>query len=203
MAGEPKRRGRPPHQPSDDSRALVREMVAAGRTVDDIALAVGISEPTLRAHYPQELATPRPQITFPFAATPTAPQPARDRAGRPPHVPDADSRRRVEVLVAAGMPQWQIAAAIEVSEPTLREHYAQELETGGARKRAELLVSLFDAGTAGNVSAVRAFLAQPVALNDPPPPPPPKPDPLGKKEAAQLAALSAESGTDWAHLLPN
>ncbi|MEN9934692.1 MAG: hypothetical protein RLZZ387_1271 [Chloroflexota bacterium] len=197
--------GRPPHEPTDESRALVVRLVGEGRPVDAIAEAVGVSEPTLRAHYDHELATaPRPQITFPFAADPTAPRPARPGAGRPPHVPTAETRERVEILVAGGMPAWHIATALGISEPTLREHYAGEMDGGRARKNADVLVALHRKAAEGNVSAARAWLGLPAELDAPPAPAPePKAEPIGKKEAAQMAALTAADGTDWQSLLPH
>lgn len=200
MAAE-KRVGRPPHQPTDQQRAEVRRLVAAGTKVIDIAKAMGVSEPTLRGHYRAELATPRPQLTMP-GLPPADPQPPRERSGRPQHIPDDESRERVEVLVASRMPAWQIAKALGISEPTLRTYYAPELDGGRARKSAEMLVTLYRAGVGGNVSAAKEWLRQAGELEDPPPPEPEEPK-LGKKEAAHLAALTAAAGTDWDGLLPH
>ena len=181
-------------------------MVARDCSLAEIATALQLSEPTVRVHYAAELDAERPQLNFPFARIPR-PLPSRRkstaRMGRPEHVPTEATRDRVEVLVAGGMRQWQIAAAIGVSVPTLCQHYADELENGRARKEACIIEALYKAGIeAGNVSALKAWLAQPKALDEDPARQPKPPAP-GKKEAAIAAAHTAAMGTDWASLLPN
>ncbi|CAN7335335.1 hypothetical protein LJR090_002542 [Bosea sp. LjRoot90] len=49
--------GRKPYQPTDRDREKVEVLVAAGLTVEDIARAMSITEPTLRKHYRRELET--------------------------------------------------------------------------------------------------------------------------------------------------
>lgn len=201
-----RRRGRPPHAPTVASRACVRDLVAADKSVADIAAALSLSEPTVRAHYAAELAAPRPQINFPFAESGAAPRRPRPsvRSGRPEHVPNAESHDRVSVLAAGGMAQWQIAAALDISVPTLVLHYAADLQFGRSRKRAQMLEALFAAGvTGGNVSAMKAFLILSFELQDAPTVQAAKFESLGKKEQAIVAAGTAAHGTDWANLLPN
>jgi hypothetical protein len=199
-----KRTGRPPHQPSDETRATVVRLVGEGKNATDIAAAIGISAPTLRAHYRQELHDARAQkrIPLPEFDDPAPPGPGNPGSGRPPHVPTDDTRQRVEILRAAGMPAWQIAQTIGIGESALREHYAAEIEAGRARKRAEMIAAMFEAGRSGNVSAQRAFLALDADLDDPPEPPA-REAPIGKKEAAMRAAEHAAQGTSWASLLPH
>lgn len=199
---ERRRPGRPAHEPTVATRAAVERMVAENRPVAEIAKEIGLSAPTLRAHYAVELARPRPQISFPFAGSGEAPRRAGSpRAGRPEHVPTEETRGRVEVLVAGGMPQWQIAAALGLSEPTLLKHYAVELDGGRAKRTAEVLEALYRAAVEdGNVSAQKAWLARQTPIDEPPAP---KEDPPGKKAAAQVAAMTAHQGTEWERLLPN
>ena len=45
-------RGRPRHEPSSQSRALILKLVIQGYRQAEIAKAVGLSEPTLRLRYP-------------------------------------------------------------------------------------------------------------------------------------------------------
>ncbi len=47
--------GRPPHQPTPQTRALVETFAAFGIPQDDICRVVGITPPTLREHYRDEL----------------------------------------------------------------------------------------------------------------------------------------------------
>ena len=49
------RRGRPMHIPSAATRRMVLELREAGRSQTEIAMALGISGPTLRLNYPAEL----------------------------------------------------------------------------------------------------------------------------------------------------
>lgn len=125
--------------------------------------------------------------------------------GRPPHQPTAELRDRVEILLASGMPAFRVAAAIGISVPTLRVHYADELLHARARREAQVKEALFRAALGGNVSAQKAWLAIPHELEAPPVERPvaDRPAKLGKKEQAALAAETAADGTDWANLLPN
>jgi len=179
-------------------------MVGEDRPVEAIAEALGISRPTLRAHYAAELATPRPQMDLGLA--PKAPLPRRaprtDRGGRPQHVPSDETRERVEVLLAGGMLAWQISQALGISEPTLREHYGDQLAAGKARKRADVILAMHREAVGGNVSAQKGFLA--LQTLDLPPERTDRPaTTLGKKDAAALAAMDAAVGTGWDKLLPN
>lgn len=205
--------GRPPHVPTLAARQRVTEMVMADRPIAEIAQEIGISEPTLRLHYEEELAAPRPQLIFPFGETATAR--AERRANRPPatgrpsHRPTRATRDQVEVLTAAGQAAWQVAVALGISEPTLREHYETELANGRARKTAEIELALYRAAAGGNVSAIKAWLGRHRPLENPPEAPQrsssePLPNqPLGKKELANAAALTAHRGSEWDGLLPN
>lgn len=51
------KRGRPPHLVTDKNRCKIMLLLAVGRTTSEIALAMGISEPTLRKNYFRELRT--------------------------------------------------------------------------------------------------------------------------------------------------
>jgi DNA-binding CsgD family transcriptional regulator len=204
MASDPNKRrpGRPSHQPTGETRELVIRLVVSGKSVSAIAEALTLSEPTVRAHYARELASPKPQINFPFPGS-DDPKPKRAapvRAGRPGHVATVETREQVEILVAGGMRQWQIAAALRISEPTLREHYPEELDGGRARRDAVVIEALFRAAASGNVSAQKAWLSNKTDLEEPPPM---RVEPLGKKAAAHEAAFTAGHGTGWEGLLPN
>jgi hypothetical protein len=47
--------GRPEHEPNETSRRQVEMMTAIGIPQDQIAMIIGVSEPTLRKHYPDEI----------------------------------------------------------------------------------------------------------------------------------------------------
>ena len=52
---EPDKGGRPPFEPTDKQRREVAIAAGGGMTHEQIAAALGISPPTLRKHFPQEL----------------------------------------------------------------------------------------------------------------------------------------------------
>ena len=43
------------HEPTDETRARVRSLVAVGVPQDDVAKILGVSAPTLRKHYREQL----------------------------------------------------------------------------------------------------------------------------------------------------
>lgn len=63
------------------------------------------------------------------------------------HQPDAESRRMVDMMVAAGIPQDDIARVLDVDPKTLRKHYRDELDAGGAKARASVSKFLFAAAS--------------------------------------------------------
>lgn len=58
-----RRRGRPDHVPTDQTRGQVQILAIAGNKQEVIAMVVGISLPTLRKHYRRELDTAVPLAT--------------------------------------------------------------------------------------------------------------------------------------------
>lgn len=129
-------------------------------------------------------------------------------AGRPEFVATTEQRERVEIWIGAGMSVEEIAAALELSEKTVRKHFRQELLVGKSKKRAEVLAAMYKAAAGGNVSAQKAYI-QLNALADaddnvrnPKDEPAPAPSKAaraykGKKEIAQEEAMSAGVNSDW------
>ena len=123
--------------------------------------------------------------------------------GRPEHEPTAEKRLRVAVLRAINQTHTEIAAALGISEPTLRRHYSAELKGGLAQKRAEVLIRLWHEVEAGNVSAIKEFLRQ-VDKSDlagPRAPRPAKPPRLGKKAQAIVDAATPDPTTSMGELM--
>lgn len=79
-------------------------------------------------------------------------------AGRPSHKPTAGLRDTVQTLAAAGVFQARIAEALQITWPTLRKHYADELANGRARKQLEILTALERAAKGGSVAAMKHLL---------------------------------------------
>lgn len=135
-------------------------------------------------------------------------------------------REKVAIAVGGGMKHEDIAEALGISTPTLRKHFDAELSRVAHTKRLEALVALQKSAKKGNVSAIRAYLnlvptvtasgdLPGEATTTPAPGPAATPSepasvavplpvgvPLGKKEAAQVAAFTAQAGTEWDGLLP-
>jgi hypothetical protein len=73
--------------------------------------------------------------------------------GRPPHQPDAASRRLVEHHAATGTLHQQIAKLLQISLNTLKKHYREELDLGLARANAVVAGTLFTEAKRGNITA--------------------------------------------------
>lgn len=78
--------------------------------------------------------------------------------GRPAHAPHPVTRRFVEAMAGAGVPQSEIAAVIGVTVPTLRKHYPGELRRGSAKVQAKLVVNLFTIANGRDATAFRALV---------------------------------------------
>jgi hypothetical protein len=122
------------------------------------------------------------------------------KRGRPPFVATPTMRRKVSELIACGMSQDDIARAIGCSAPTLSVHFAEELATGRAARRAEVIGLLFRQARRGNVTAQKA-LEHLTGIAPPGSPSPPPVRKTGKKEQAEIEAGTAAEGTEWAKLI--
>ena len=130
--------------------------------------------------------------------------------GRPEHVPTQQNRNRVSMLVAAGWGNARIAAALFITQPTLRKHYFSELkfrEVARDRLNANLLTKLWELFMAGNVAAGREF-RDVLKDNDlmlfgqtTQPQKPEKVAKLGKKEAALAAAQNPNTESTLGELM--
>lgn len=76
---------------------------------------------------------------------------------RPQFNPTDEQRNIVTVMVAGGIQQEEIAAAIGISKPTLAKHFKTELKHGLARANAQVVAHLFKQ-TKDNVRAVEFWL---------------------------------------------
>jgi hypothetical protein len=131
---------------------------------------------------------------------------ARGRGGRKRHRRLPQVAEKIGVMRATGATVEDVAAALGLSEPTLRKYYFRELSEGAQIARRVLMDAMWKKAIAGNVSAAKfirdefpkgdaeAFVnasrpAQAAAA--------PLATPTGKKEAARLAAKTAGLGTEW------
>ena len=127
------------------------------------------------------------------------------KRGRPAFKATPALREKVELLVASGMSQDNIAHVIGCSDVTLREYFHAELAHGAAKKRAEMIELLRKNAKRGNVTAQRTLAtlfdqtvaAQTFTAPEAADEKPAKAPKLGKKEAAAQEAESAGVGTAW------
>ena len=76
-----------------------------------------------------------------------------NNAGRPEYKKTDEDAKNVEALTIAGVPQKLVSKILKISEPTLRKHYRDELDTSKAKANAVISQSLFKIGREGNVTA--------------------------------------------------
>lgn len=152
------------------------------------------------------------------------------KRGRPPFQRTLENANKVNMLQAAGWSNERIAACIldprtgkAVSVKTLKRYFSPELEgkfTARDRLVARRLLRLWEAAEGGSVAAEKLFgqllqendlmdldrkmrNAQDGAEGDGEAEERETPVPRGKKEAAQLAAETAGTGSEWgSDLLP-
>lgn len=118
--------------------------------------------------------------------------------GRPAHAPTRLTRNRVLLGLVRGLTNRDIASTVGVSVSTLKEHYSAELKIRrAARLKMEMrqLERLNAQAEEGSVAAEKELSARLDRLRecdqhrkDAPPPKAAKTKPIGKKEAAELAA---------------
>lgn len=141
----------------------------------------------------------------------------RGQRGRPRFQPTARDHNRVRLLLAMGWSNPRIAAALEISLPTLHRYFGPVLGDRAVmrdRLDARRLEVTADLAFAGNAAALKE-LDRLIERNDlmeakrrsegPPPDEPeavPEPVPRGKKEIAQAMAETAGANSDyWGDLL--
>ena len=129
---------------------------------------------------------------------------ARGRGGRKRHRRLPQVAEKIGVMRATGATVEDVAAALGLSEPTLRKYYFRELSEGAQIARRVLVEAMWKKAIEGNVSAAK-FIRDEFPKGDAeafvnasrPGQAAPLATPTGKKEAAQLAAQTAGQGTDW------
>lgn len=136
-------------------------------------------------------------------------RPGKGQRGRPPYAATEKDRNKVKLLLALGWSNTRVAAAIPVSEATLKRYFRAELkERDQMRDRldARRFEIAMEQANAGNIGALKELakmlersdlmragqrMDQPVAGK-----PKAKAERLGKKEQAQRDAEAAAAGGD-------
>lgn len=68
--------------------------------------------------------------------------------------PTAAQRRQVEHYCSIGFTQDQIASLMDISDVTLRKHYASELKNGALKVHAQVGGKLFQKAMAGDTASL-------------------------------------------------
>ena len=124
-----------------------------------------------------------------------------NRTGRPAHVPTDETRNMVESLSGFGVPQDEISRLVGITPPTLRFHYADQIELGTIKATAKVAQNLFTMAckpTREGLSAAIFWLRVRAGWSESGPR---AEEPLGKKESAERDALTAGDGTEWGQLV--
>lgn len=124
----------------------------------------------------------------------------KKETGRPAWAPSDDDRETAKIMKAQGASHEVIAAALGVSEPTLRKHLSLDLDIAIAEKTAEVMKARFKSAVAGNVTAQNKFLELAGTVPDVSKKRVKK-EVLGKKEQADIDAQSAHANTSWGDVL--
>lgn len=85
-------------------------------------------------------------------------QPAKDKGGRPPHLPDATTRNKVFMLSSVGTRHEDIATVLNISADTLTKYYKEELDKGRIEANASVAETLFKQAKEGNTTAMIFWL---------------------------------------------
>lgn len=170
MAGK---RGRPSREPTEAEREKVKQLVEVGTPIADIAKLLSWSVPTLRKYFSRELFSGKkikPASTF---------------------KPSVLHREKVIRYVGCKMRTEDVARAIGCTEEDLLEHFAEELATGHAQARAQVIDSLFDQMADDVTSATNRLEALTAFSSDPESGSSSAPGYVGKKVAARAIADAA------------
>ena len=113
-----------------------------------------------------------------------------DKRGRPPYRPTLKQRETVEQMKFCGESENTIARSLGIDVGTLRKHFAEELESGHANRRREVIGYLFEAAASKNVAAIKKLeeMGRVAAASDAVSGREKAPPKLGKKEERRIAA---------------
>jgi hypothetical protein len=78
--------------------------------------------------------------------------------GRPPHLPNADTRNKVYTLSTVGTRHEDIASVLSISHDTLVKYYKEELDKGRIEANASVAETLFKQAKEGNTTAMIFWL---------------------------------------------
>ena len=128
----------------------------------------------------------------------------KSKGGRPTFVPKDDHRRIVKIMAGFGIPQEQIALALEISKPTLLKHFKRELQISAAQVHAQLAGNLLRLSNGSDGTALKATLEglrMRFGWSSYAPAPASVEPVKGKKQLLDEAAQPGNEPQEWATLL--
>lgn len=185
------KRGRPTKEPTPEDRAKVKELLAEGSPISDLAKMFGYSAPTFRKYFSSEIFTGKKIVENSL--------PAR-------RITD-EMREKVKRYIGCRMPPQQVALAVGYETPeefeAFKVDFQRELAVGAAVYRAKVLDRLDQQMTGGMVGATNKLEALTQITERGDEPLSQSPGYVGKKEAANAAAhAAAAAGGKFAPRVP-
>jgi len=89
----------------------------------------------------------------------TPPRATKGR-GRPAYSPNEQHRAQVKLMAGHGFPQDMIAKCLNISAPTLRKHYREQLTLAAIEANTNVLTSLYQMATTRHNAAAAIFWAK-------------------------------------------
>ena len=83
---------------------------------------------------------------------------SKDKGGRPPHLPNGDTRNKVFMLSTVGTRHEDIATVLSISTDTLTKYYKEDLDKGRIEANASVAETLFKQAKEGNTTAMIFWL---------------------------------------------
>jgi len=83
---------------------------------------------------------------------------SKDKGGRPPHLPNGDTRNKVFMLSTVGTRHEDIATVLSISTDTLTKYYKEELDKGRIEANASVAETVFKQAKEGNTTAMIFWL---------------------------------------------
>jgi hypothetical protein len=75
-----------------------------------------------------------------------------------PHIPDEDTRKKVDAMAGYGVPEHLIARVLNIDPKTLRKYYREELDTAHIRANTAVAQSLYRKATSDGPQSVTAAI---------------------------------------------
>lgn len=88
------------------------------------------------------------------------------KIGRPAFQPTKEMRESVEMMVAAGIAQDDIAGCLSISDVTLRKHFADEIAYGATRINQGVVKKLVELVGKGDFNAIKFWLQARMGWSD-------------------------------------